>query len=812
VSRYPGYAVVRRLMSRRRPIFEAIEQRDPWRRVALALRGRGAGAACDLAAMAEAAHRLDHPGIARLLAAHPDALAFAWASGRRLDRAGPPASDAERLELAIQIAELVAHAHDRGVVLRDLKPGNLLLDRADGKLRVTLVDLDLARVEGSGAAAPGATGTWGWSAPEQAVLDPQWIDRRSDLYALGTTLAFLFSGTAPFTRGAIAVHEQLTEDRLADWPVSAPVQTLLRDLVTVERDARRPASEVVGELRALRGERSSRWTAPTPRPAGPGPGPGPGPGDEAYAAFRATVAAIQRDDAAPIDDPLAVARLCLRLGERDAARRRAQAVPADHPGAIAIVARAQLEDGQRDEALAMLDRIPALPAAAGDARDVLAAEVAALRPHRALQLASGAGDDAARATLRELCERWLAQLDALSWHERLAWSATQPDGDAAVRAMSEAVVALGGAAPPLAGVDDADSAAAQIDALFARGAIDPASAALRHWLEQAPDSMALWRVVQRAAAAGGGAEVADLAARAIAALQRTHPGDVVDDAIAASMTAVMLEPRTRRAWQRCAELLIGGRRIADALDVLASCDAACGPDPVSDRLRAHAWLALDEPDLAIAAGLRALRGGTEQPALWHALALAWIRSGNAGDARNAIEMLVRTGDRAGRAARLAFYASLVDDAAADRRIALADAALAAHPDDADLTVVRALVQVAGGAAAEAERALAPLCAARPDLVLSRSAQLAIRGMTPALAGALERELTASHAVALDWAAALYFLAAEQPLAAAMFVREHAEAFPALAADAFLQGGDGDALRALAPQLPGLADLLAHRLR
>jgi predicted Zn-dependent protease len=287
---------------------------------------------------------------------------------------------------------------------------------------------------------------------------------------------------------------------------------------------------------------------------------------------------------------------------------------------------------------------------------------------------------------------------------------------------------------------------------------------------------------------------------------------VFDDAIQAGITAVMSEPRARPAWQRCAELLIGGGRIADALDVLASCDTACGADPVSDRLRAHAWLALDEADLAIAAGLRALRGGTGQPALWHTLALAWIRTGNAGDARNAIEMLVRTGDRAGRAARLAFYASLVDAGAADRRIALADAALAVDPGDADLTVVRALVQIAGGAAADAERGLAPLCAARPDVALSRSAQLAIRGMAPALAGALERALTASHAVALDWAAALYFLAAEQPLTAAMFVRDHAAAFPVLAADAFLQGGDGDALRALAPRLPGLADLLAYRMR
>src|SRR5262245_31082372 len=155
--------LVRRLPSRRRVLHEAIHGREPWRRAALALDHGDAGRR-ELRAMADAARRLDHPGIARLVEDGSDApeprVALAWCDGRRLDAVIAGLTAPQRLDLAIQIAELVAHAHARGVVLRDLKPGNLLVT---GETRVTLVDLDLARV---GRPEPGRpAGTWRWTAP-----------------------------------------------------------------------------------------------------------------------------------------------------------------------------------------------------------------------------------------------------------------------------------------------------------------------------------------------------------------------------------------------------------------------------------------------------------------------------------------------------------------------------------------------------------------------------------------------------------------------------------------------------------------------
>jgi hypothetical protein len=85
----------------------------------------------------------------------------------------------------------------------------------------------LARIEVATGGASEATGTWGWSAPEQEALEPRWIDRRSDLYALSTTLAFVLSGAAVFSRGVRAVREQLTEDRLAGASAGATRQTAL---------------------------------------------------------------------------------------------------------------------------------------------------------------------------------------------------------------------------------------------------------------------------------------------------------------------------------------------------------------------------------------------------------------------------------------------------------------------------------------------------------------------------------------------------------------------------------------------------------
>ena len=120
-------------------------------------------------------------------------------------RTGPLRYD-QAVDYLIQAASGLHHAHEHGLVHRDVKPANLLLD-SSGVLKV--LDLGLARIE-----EPGLTsmtldndekllGTVDYLAPEQAQ-DSHDVDHRADIYALGCTLYFLLTGQAPFASGSAA--------------------------------------------------------------------------------------------------------------------------------------------------------------------------------------------------------------------------------------------------------------------------------------------------------------------------------------------------------------------------------------------------------------------------------------------------------------------------------------------------------------------------------------------------------------------------------------------------------------------------------
>lgn len=164
-----------------------------------------------------------HPNIVPVYAIEEqgDALAFVmgYVEGEsladRVKRAGPLAPR-ELVRLLLDVAYALAYAHGRGVVHRDIKPDNIMIERATG--RALLMDFGVARSIGSApTASAGMTrvgevvGTPEYMSPEQATGEE--IDGRSDLYSLGLVAHFAVTGAVAFSGESAAriLVRQLTE-------------------------------------------------------------------------------------------------------------------------------------------------------------------------------------------------------------------------------------------------------------------------------------------------------------------------------------------------------------------------------------------------------------------------------------------------------------------------------------------------------------------------------------------------------------------------------------------------------------------------
>ncbi len=146
---------------------------------------------------------LDHPGIVGIRASgvHDGRFYYVmdFVDGVLLDTyaAGQPLR--RRLEVFVQVCDAVNAAHLKGVIHRDLKPGNIMVD---AKGRVLILDFGLARLGAEGGATVTATGqfvgTMPWASPEQAAGESSKIDVRTDVYSLGVVLYHLLVGRFPY--------------------------------------------------------------------------------------------------------------------------------------------------------------------------------------------------------------------------------------------------------------------------------------------------------------------------------------------------------------------------------------------------------------------------------------------------------------------------------------------------------------------------------------------------------------------------------------------------------------------------------------
>ncbi len=163
---------------------------------------------------ARAVAALDHPNIVRAYDIDHDGdmhfLVLEYVDGANLhsivERFGPLAVG-RAVNCILQSADGLQHAHEAGLVHRDVKPGNLLLDRTG---TVKILDLGLARFFDDEAGQltrrndmNHILGTADYVAPEQAI-DSSVVDIRGDIYSLGVTFFFLLTGRSPYKDGSIS--------------------------------------------------------------------------------------------------------------------------------------------------------------------------------------------------------------------------------------------------------------------------------------------------------------------------------------------------------------------------------------------------------------------------------------------------------------------------------------------------------------------------------------------------------------------------------------------------------------------------------
>ena len=209
---------------------------------------------------ARAAAALRHPNVAGVFhfSASPEIgrcyCAMELVEGETLEarvRRDGPIGVALAIAIGIQVSRALVAAAERGLIHRDLKPGNIMLARGDDASRpeVKVIDFGLAKAATSASDMElthgGFVGTPAFASPEQFVGAT--VDARSDIYALGVTLWFALTGRLPSAGNTIEeirqrqAQHRLPIEQLQSRAVPRPLVNLLRACLEID-PAQRPAS------------------------------------------------------------------------------------------------------------------------------------------------------------------------------------------------------------------------------------------------------------------------------------------------------------------------------------------------------------------------------------------------------------------------------------------------------------------------------------------------------------------------------------------------------------------------------------------
>jgi serine/threonine protein kinase len=188
--------------------------------------------------------------------------------GEPLDRLlGRPMALESFLPLAIGIASALGQVHRRGLIHKDIKPANVLVNSVTGRAWLTGFGIAsrLPRERQTAAPPEVIAGTLAYMAPEQTGRMNRSVDSRSDLYALGVTLYEMLTGELPFVASDpmewvhchIARQPAPPDERVADIP--GPVSTIVMKLLAKNAEDRyQTAAGLTADLRKCLAEWESR--------------------------------------------------------------------------------------------------------------------------------------------------------------------------------------------------------------------------------------------------------------------------------------------------------------------------------------------------------------------------------------------------------------------------------------------------------------------------------------------------------------------------------------------------------------------------